>query len=191
VAITRDNLAGVEGTPDVLLDGVVGGVLAQLGLHLRQPDQHFLVRKAVQRPGEAIQRGTVREERIRECRADELAGVRGDVASLVVAVDGDVEAEELDKGGFIGEAKERREVVGVVLGRVDCGQLARAKDVAVDASRNVGQLGDPRGRSARHSTNARAMLTGPSHPRKWGPSSPSWKYPPGTPWRTPNRGSRR
>lgn len=105
VAITRDNLASVESTPDVLLDGIVRRVLAQLGLHLRQPGQHFLVCETVQWSGETIQSGAVRKEGIRERRSDELAGVGGDVSPFVVTVDGDVEAEKLNECWLIGEAK--------------------------------------------------------------------------------------
>jgi hypothetical protein len=191
VAVTGDNLASVESTPDVLLDGFVRRVLAQLGLHLRQPGQHFLVCETVQWSGETIQSGTVRKEGIGERRADELAGVGGDVAPFVVAVDGDVEAEKLNEGRLIGEAKERCKVIGVVLGRVDCWQLARTKDVAVDASSDVWQLRDPSDRSGRYLTSSRSTLTSPLNPRRWVPSSPSWEYRPDTPWRTPNRGSRR
>lgn len=66
MAVTWDDLAGFESIPDVLLDGFICGVLAQLRLHLRQPDQHFLVRETMQRPSEAIQSGTVRKEWVRE-----------------------------------------------------------------------------------------------------------------------------
>ena len=69
----------------------------------------------------------------------------GDVSPFVVTVDGDVEAEKLNECWLIGEAKERCKVVGVVFGRVNCWQLARTKDVAVDASGDVWQLGDPSG----------------------------------------------
>lgn len=137
MAVTGDNLAAVESAPDVLLDGIVRRVLAQLGLHLRQPGQHFLVCEAMQRSGETIQGGTIRKEGIRECGSDELASVGGDVAPFVVTVDGDVEAEKLHEGWLIREAKERCKVIGVVLGRIDCWQLARTKDVAVDASSDV------------------------------------------------------
>jgi len=137
VTVTGDNLASVESTPDVLLDGIIRRVLAQLGLHLRQPDQYFLVCKTVQRSGEAIQGGAVRKEGVRERRSDELAGVGGDVAPFVVTVDGDVEAEKVNEGWLIREAKERCKVIGVVLGRVDCWQLARTKDVAVDTPSDV------------------------------------------------------
>ena len=143
VAVTWDDLAAFESTPDVLLDGFIRGVLAQLRLHLRQPDQHFLVRETVQRPSETIQGGTVRKEWIRERRADELAGVGRDVTSFMITVDSDVEAEKLDEGWLLGKTKEGRKVIGVVLGRVDCWQLSRTKDVAVDAPGDVWQLGDP------------------------------------------------
>ena len=84
VAVARDDLTTIQRRPDILLHSLISGILANLGLHPAEPDEHLLVRKAVERASETVQRGTEGEERIRERGADELAGVRGDVATLVI-----------------------------------------------------------------------------------------------------------
>lgn len=43
VAIARNNLAGVQGGPEVILDGLVAEVVANALLHLSEPVEHFLV----------------------------------------------------------------------------------------------------------------------------------------------------
>lgn len=86
VAVAGHDLAALERRPDVLPDRLVRWVGADLGLHLAQPEEYLLVCEAVERAGEAVQRRAEREEGVGERRADELAGVRGDVATLVVAV---------------------------------------------------------------------------------------------------------
>jgi hypothetical protein len=82
VAVSGNDLSALEGRPDVLLDGFIRGVLANLGLHLAQPQEHLLVCEPVERPSETIERRREREEGIRESRADKFTGVRGDVAAL-------------------------------------------------------------------------------------------------------------
>lgn len=58
-------------------------------------------------------------------------------------VDGDVETEELNEGRVLAEAEESGQVGGVVLVKVDGGELALSVDIAVDAAGNVGELGNP------------------------------------------------
>ena len=96
----------------------------------------------VQRPSETVQRSGKRQERVRERRADEVAGVGRDVAALVVRVDGDVEAHELDKLLVVAVAEQGGQVGRVVLVLVNLRELAVAVDVAEDAAGNVGELGD-------------------------------------------------
>lgn len=57
---------------------------------------------------------------------------------------GDVEAHELDECLIIPEAKECGQVGGVVLRGVDGGKFTLAINVAVNATGNVRQLGNPR-----------------------------------------------
>lgn len=84
VAIPGDDLAVVQRRPDILLDGLVGCVLADLGLHPAEPDKHLLVRETVKGTSKTIQGSTEGEERVRERGADKLASVRGNIATLVI-----------------------------------------------------------------------------------------------------------
>ena len=58
-------------------------------------------------------------------------------------MDGNIQTHEFDKGLVIAEAKQRGKIVRIVFGRVNGREFALAKDVAVDPSRNIGELGDP------------------------------------------------
>jgi len=86
-----------------------------------------LVSESVKGSSETVKCGAVREERIRECGSNELASVCGDVTALVIAVDGDVEPEKLDKVRIALEAEQVGEVVRVVLCRIDRGGLPLPK----------------------------------------------------------------
>ena len=84
VTVTGDNLASLQGAPDVLLDSLVSGVFTDLGLHLPQPDENLLIGETMERTGQAVKGGGVGKERIGESRADQLASVGRDVATFVV-----------------------------------------------------------------------------------------------------------
>lgn len=58
-------------------------------------------------------------------------------------MDGDIETEKLDKAGIVTKAKQRRQVVGVILVGINGRELALSEDVAVDTTSNVGQFCDP------------------------------------------------
>ena len=106
VTVTRDNLSAFEGRPDVLTDCLVGRVLANLGLHLAEPDKDLLVCETMKRASKAVQGGSKGEVGIRESGADELASVGGDVATFVVSMDREVETHELDEVRLVGIAEE-------------------------------------------------------------------------------------
>lgn len=59
-------------------------------------------------------------------------------------MNGDIQAHEVNKGLVIAKAKQGGEIVGVIFGGVDCREFSLTKDVAVNSSRNIGELGDPR-----------------------------------------------
>ena len=61
-------------------------------------------------------------------------------------MNGDIQAHEVNKGLVIAKSKQRGEIVGIIFSRVDCGEFSLTKDVAVNSTRNIGELGDP-GRS--------------------------------------------
>jgi hypothetical protein len=64
VTVSRNDLARLEGGPYVLLDGLVGSIFANLGLHLAEPDKDFLVSKTVERTSETVESSGVSKERI-------------------------------------------------------------------------------------------------------------------------------
>jgi hypothetical protein len=143
VAVTGDDLAALEGIPSELLDSLVvnGQVLGlELGLEVQDPAEHLLVGKAVEGASKTAHGGGEREVRVREGRADETSGVGRDVATLVVAVDGEVEPHDLVEGGAV-EAEHTGKVgrvveLGVILGRA----LTTVEAVAVD---DGGSLREP------------------------------------------------
>lgn len=84
MAITRDDLAGLESGPDVVLDLLVGRFLANLGLHLAKPDKNLLVGETVKRASKTIEGSTIGEERIRQSGSDKFAGVGRDITALMI-----------------------------------------------------------------------------------------------------------
>jgi hypothetical protein len=97
----------------------------------------------VQWTSESVQRGTEREEGVRKGGADKFTGVRRDIATLVIGVNGDVKSEKLHELLLISESKEIGKIVGVILGGVDGWEFSGTKDVTVDPSSNIGKLSNP------------------------------------------------
>jgi hypothetical protein len=58
-------------------------------------------------------------------------------------VNSDVETKKLNKCFIIAKTKEVCKVSGVILARVDSGQLAIAKHIAEYAPGDIGQFGNP------------------------------------------------
>ena len=142
VTVAGDDLAGVEGRPQVVLDGLVAQVVADGGLHLGEPVEHLLVGQTVQGTGQTVETGGQREHGGAQSATDQVGGVGADVATLVVGVDGEVETHQLDKVAVAAEAQLVGQVEGVVLVLLDGGHLAVLEDVAVDLGGDGGQLGD-------------------------------------------------
>ena len=59
-------------------------------------------------------------------------------------MDGDIQTHEFNKGLVVAKAEQRGKIVGVVFGRVDGRELAFTKDVGVNPSSNIWELGNPR-----------------------------------------------
>lgn len=142
VTVTRHDAATVQGGPQVVLDGLVAEVVANGLLHLGEPVQHLLVGQTVERTSQTLQTGGEGEHWGAQSTPDQVGGVGTDVATLVVGVDGQVQAHQLNKILVAAEAELVGQVEGVVLVLLDGGDLAILEDVAVDLSGNGGQLGD-------------------------------------------------
>jgi hypothetical protein len=142
VAVTGDDLASLEGRPEVVLDGLVAQVVANSLLHLLKPDKHFLVGQSVKGTSKTIKTSSEGEVWRAESTADQVGGVSTDVATLVVGVDGEVQAHQLNKVLVLGETELVGQVEGVVLVLLDGRNLAILVDVAVDLGGNGGKLGN-------------------------------------------------
>lgn len=141
VSVARNHLTPVEFLPEVLRNVLGRKVPRQALLHLEDEAECLLRRETVKRTRESEQGGRVGEHRVREGGSHEVGGVGRDVAALVVAVDGNVEPQEVDKVVVL-----PAEHVGQVGAEVDLGVESEggvdAVDVLVDRGRDGGQLGD-------------------------------------------------
>lgn len=142
VTVTGHDTATVQGRPQVVLDGLVAEVVANGLLHLGEPVQDLLVGQTVQGTSQTLETGGEGEHGGAQSAADQMSGVGADVATLVVGVDGQVQAHQLNKVLVAAEAELVGQVEGVVLVLLDGGNLAVLEDVAVDLGGNGGQLGD-------------------------------------------------
>ena len=142
VAVTGDDLAAVQGRPQVVGDGLVAEVVADGLLHLGEPVQDLLVGQTVERTSQTLQTGGEGEHGGAQGTADQVGGVGTDVTTLVVGVDGQVQTHQLNKVLVAGEAELVGQVERVVLVLLDGGDLAVLEHVAVDLGGDGGQLGD-------------------------------------------------
>lgn len=142
VAVTGNNTALLKSGPEVVLDALVAKVVANLGLHLGEPLENLLVGKTVQGTGKTVETSGEREERRGEGGTDQVGGVGGNVTTLVVGVDGEVESHQLNKVLVLGETELVGQVPGVILVLLGGGDLAILEDVAVDARGDVGEHGN-------------------------------------------------
>ena len=140
VTVSRNDTTSLKGRPEVVLDVLVAEVGADAGLHLLEPLEDFLVGEAVEGTGKTVKTSGEREHGGGEGGTDQVGGVGGDVTTLVVGVDGQVQTHELDKVGVVGETELLGEVVGVVLVLLNGGDLAVFVDVAVDAGGDGGEF---------------------------------------------------
>ena len=142
VTVSGDNLAGVEGGPQVVLDGLVTQVVANRGLHLREPVQNLLVGQSVERTSQSVETSREGEHGGAQGATNKVGSVSADVTTLVVGVDGQVQTHQLNEVAVAAEAKLVGQVEGVVLVLLDRSNLAVLEDVTVDLGGDGGQLGD-------------------------------------------------
>jgi hypothetical protein len=75
VTETGNDLTTLEGSPDVVLDGLLISVDTDLILHLKGPSQDFLVSETVKGTSKTVKTGSQGEVRIREGRANQVSAV--------------------------------------------------------------------------------------------------------------------
>lgn len=96
----------------------------------------------MQGASKTVQTSRQRQERRAQSAADQVSRMGADVASLVVRVDGQVQAHQLDEVLVAPEAELVGQVESIVLVLLDSGNLAILEDIAVDAGGDGGELGD-------------------------------------------------
>lgn len=142
VAVTRNDTAGLQGRPEVVGDGLVAEIVANGLLHLEQPVEHLLVGETVERTSKTVETGSQRQSWRAQSRTDQVSGVGRDITTLVVSVDSQVQAHELDKVRVARVTKLVGQVPAVVLVLLVRGNLAVLEDVAVNARSNTRKLSD-------------------------------------------------
>lgn len=142
MAISRDDLAGLESGPQVVGNGLVAEIIANGSFHLSEPVQYFLVGKAVERTSETIETSSKREHRRAEGASYQVSGVGTDVAALVVSVDGEVQSHQLNEVLVLTKAKLIGKVETVVLVLLDRSDLSAFEDILVDSCGDGGELGN-------------------------------------------------
>lgn len=96
----------------------------------------------MKRTGKTVETSREREHGRAQSRADQVSGVSADVAALVVGVDGEVQAHELNKVLVAAVAELVGQVEAVILVLLDRSNLAILEDIAVDLGGNGGELSD-------------------------------------------------
>ncbi len=142
VAVTWNNTSSVKGRPEVLLDLLIGEIVANGLLHLNEPLEDLLVGESVKWAGKTVKTGSDGEHWGREGGSDQVGGVGGNVATLVVGVDGEVESHELNEGLVVTETELVGEIEGVILVLLDSGDLTILVDVLVNAGGDGWKLCD-------------------------------------------------
>lgn len=145
MSVSRHDLPGVQQRPEESLDIGVRGLALERVLHLEDKAQDFLGGEAVEGTREALEAGGVGEEGVGEGGADEVGCVCRDVSTFMVAVEGEVEAEEVDEAGVVGLAEHSRKVLGPVFVQVDGGEgTTLAVGLDVDFGGDGGEFGEER-----------------------------------------------
>lgn len=142
MSVTGNDLASLEGGPQVVLDGLVTEVVADSLLHLLEPDEDFLVGQSVERTSKTVQTSSQGQVGRAESGTNQVGGVGADVSTLVVGVNGEVQAHQLNEVLVLGETELVGQVEGVVLVLLDGSNLAVLVDVAVDLGGEGGELRD-------------------------------------------------
>jgi hypothetical protein len=69
--------------------------------------------------------------------------VSGNISSLVVTVNGDIESKELYESIIVSKSEKSGEIMRIVLVQVDGGEFAFAVNIVEDATSNVRQFSNP------------------------------------------------
>lgn len=92
--------------------------------------------------GETVETSSEREHGRAQCGTNQVGRVSTDITTLMVGVNGKVEAHQLNEVSVVSVAELVSQVETVILVLLDGGDLSILEDVAVDTGSNSGQLGN-------------------------------------------------
>lgn len=140
MTVTRNDTAGIESIPEVLLNILLGDVATNLTLHLENPLKNFLVSTSMKRTGKTVKTGGKRKERRRKGRTDQVSSVGGNVTTFVISVNGKVKSQKLNKLLVLAKSKQTGKVLGVVGRSVSRTELTIFENITVDTGSNGRKL---------------------------------------------------
>ena len=132
VAVTRHDTATVESVPEVFGDVRVAEIIADCLLHLGEPVQDLLVGQPVERTSQTVETGSKRQHGGAQSATNQVSRVRADITTLVVGVDGQVQAHQLNEVGVAAVAKLVGQIVTIILIFLNWSNLSVLVCVAVD-----------------------------------------------------------
>lgn len=91
---------------------------------------------------ETVKTSSKREHRRAQCASNQVGGVCADIPALVVGVDCQVQAHQLNKVLVLAKSKLIGQVEAVILVLLDGSDISILEDVAVDLGGDGGQLGN-------------------------------------------------
>lgn len=142
MSITWDNLASLQGGPEVVLDSLIAEIIPNSSLHLGEPEQDLLVGKTVKWPSKTVQSSGEGQHGGTESRSDQVGCVGTDVTTLVVSVDSEVKSHQLNEILVLSETKLVGKVETVIFILLDWGNLSALEYVLVDSGGNSWELGN-------------------------------------------------
>eukprot|EP00049_Salpingoeca_infusionum_P000692 m.41706 g.41706 ORF g.41706 m.41706 type:complete len:323 (+) comp10604_c0_seq1:238-1206(+) len=140
MAVTWDNVTALKSIPDKLVKVITSPVVAELALHLGEPLKNFLVGETVKWTSKTSHTSGKGQVWVSQGRAHKMGCVSRHVAALVISMDGQVHAHQLDKIRVV-VAEHVAEVGRPVERSVDWCDGAVSKCVAEDGGSHNWQLG--------------------------------------------------
>lgn len=98
VSVAWHDSARLQGVPDEVVEFLVGNVLAaEILSELGEPDEDFLVGETVEWAGETVHGGGEGEVWVGEGRTNQMTGVRADVATFMIGMNGQVQPHQFSE----------------------------------------------------------------------------------------------
>ena len=140
VSVAGNDLARFEGRPQIVGDALVTQITAHASFHLLQPIEYFLIGETVEWSSQTVETSSERKHGGAKSATDQMRRMGADIATLVVGMDGQVQAHKLEEILVGGEAQLVGKVEGVILVLLHWGNLAIFVHISVDLGSDCRKL---------------------------------------------------